>query len=280
MDTIIGLGEAGCNIAEEFLKYPQYNVYMIDSAKRKTEAKFKKLVARDSHEEYESKCPSMKAFFKDVKGSVLFVLGGSGMITGASLKILSYLKKCKINILFVKPDLSLMTENKIIQHKIVFQILQQYARSSVLERMYVVDNVKLENILGELPVIGYYEKINSLVASTVHMLNVYTNINSVMNTFSPPRESARISTLGLLNPETGIEQTFYDLQHPREKLYFYAINHDKLLSNGSLMKTITGQVKSKAEEKLRTSYGIFSTNYEQDYGYVICHATYVQESDI
>ena len=280
MDTIIGLGEAGCNIAEEFLQYPQYSVYMIDSVKRKTKAKFKKIVERQSHEEYESRCPSMKTFFKDIKGSVLFVLGGSGMITGASLKILSYLKDCKINVLFVKPDLALMTESKRTQHKIVFQVLQQYARSSVLERIYVVDNVKLESILGELPVIGYYEKINSLVASTVHMLNVYTNINSVMNTFSPPRGSARISTMGLLDTETGVEQTFYDLEHPREKLYFYAINHDKLLSTGSLMRKITGQVKAKAADKLRTSYGIFSTNYEQDYGYVICHATYIQESDI
>ncbi len=27
---IIGLGEAGCNIAECFRKYPQYNIYKID----------------------------------------------------------------------------------------------------------------------------------------------------------------------------------------------------------------------------------------------------------
>ena len=167
MDTIIGLGEAGCNIAEEFLQYPQYEVYTIDSTKRDTQAKFKKLIVRSSHEEYEDKCPSMKSYFKDVRGTVLFILGGSGAISGATLKILSYLKNCKINILFVKPDLALMTEHKRTQHKIVFQVLQQYARSSVLERMYVVDNLKLESILGELPVIGYYEKINSLVASTV-----------------------------------------------------------------------------------------------------------------
>lgn len=280
MDTIIGLGNAGCNLAEEFLQYPQYKVYQIDSEKRKTEANFKKMVARDSHELYEEKCPSMKSFFKNVKGSVLFIIGGSGDISGACLKILSYLQHCKINILYIKPDLAVLPVKKKIQNKIVFQILQQYARSALFEKMYIADNAKLESILGEVPVIGYYDKLNSLLASTVHMLNVYSNINSVMNTFTPSGPTSRISTLGILDPETGKEQLFYDLEYPREKLYFYAINHDKLLSDNSLMRTITGQVKNKTEENVQISYGIFSTNYEEDYGYTIAHATYIQENEI
>ena len=279
MDTVIGLGAAGCNIAEGFLNHEQYKVYLVDSEKRKTKAKFKKIVARDSHEEYEEKCPPMKAFFKEVKGSVLFVTSGTGDISGAALKILSFLKHCRINILYNKPDLDLVSETKKIQNRVTFQILQEYARSNVFERLYVVDNLKVENILGDVPIIGYFEKLNSLVVSTVHMLNVYSNINSVMNTFSAPGPTTRISTLGILDATSGEEKLFYDLSYPREKLYFYAINHDKLLSDSSLMRTITKQVKEKGDERLQVSYGIFSTNYEEDYGYVISHATYVQESE-
>lgn len=278
MNTIIALGGAACNIAEKFLQYPQYSVYLIDSEKRKTEANFKKIAARDSHEEYEKRCPAMKSFFKNIKGSVLFIVTGSGDISGASLKILSYLKHCRINILFIRPDLDLRSDGQAMQNKIVFQILQQYARSGTFERLYVVDNLNLESILGELPVIGYYEKLNYLVSSTVHMLNIYSNINSVINTFSTPLKIARISTFGLIDVSTGEEKLFYDLQYPREKLYFYAINEEKLISDSSLMRTVTKQVKDKSSEKLNVSYGIFSTNYDQDYGYVISHATYIQEN--
>ena len=31
MDTVIGLGAAGCNIADEFAKYSQYKIYKIDN---------------------------------------------------------------------------------------------------------------------------------------------------------------------------------------------------------------------------------------------------------
>ena len=30
MDAVIGLGAAGCNIADQFAKHPQYKVYKID----------------------------------------------------------------------------------------------------------------------------------------------------------------------------------------------------------------------------------------------------------
>ncbi len=42
METIIGLGQAGCSIAEKFKQYPQYDVYRLDSEKR-TGSKFKLL---------------------------------------------------------------------------------------------------------------------------------------------------------------------------------------------------------------------------------------------
>ena len=40
MDTIIGLGSAGCNIADAFAKHPQYKTYKID-VKKKLKKKYK-----------------------------------------------------------------------------------------------------------------------------------------------------------------------------------------------------------------------------------------------
>lgn len=52
MDTIIGLGSAGCNIADCFAEYPQYTVYKIDNNVYGKNCYF--LPKFDSPEEYEA----------------------------------------------------------------------------------------------------------------------------------------------------------------------------------------------------------------------------------
>ena len=91
METIIGLGNAGCNITEKFAQYPQYNILRLDTKRRKGEG-FKLIPEQASHEEYERNCPSLKRFFKDVGESCLLVIGGSGRISGMVLRILEYLR--------------------------------------------------------------------------------------------------------------------------------------------------------------------------------------------
>ena len=174
METIIGLGQAGCNIAEKFLQYQQYDVYRIDSEKR-SGPKFKKIPVRQTHQEYEEKCPSFKPFLKNAKPPYLFIVGGSGSITGCSLRLLEQLKSEDIYVLYIKPDVALLSDTKRTQDKIVFGIFQQLARSGLLKRMYIVDNVALENIIKDVPALEYYDRLNDLIVSTIHMCNVLHN---------------------------------------------------------------------------------------------------------
>ena len=63
--NVIGLGAAGCNIAEKFNEYPQYSVYKIDvglkGLKKNGIFDFPK---QQEVEQYESNCPSFNNFFK------------------------------------------------------------------------------------------------------------------------------------------------------------------------------------------------------------------------
>ena len=276
METIIGLGNAGCSVAEKFMQHPQYDVYRIDTEKR-SGPKFKKIAKRSSHEEYEDKLPSLKTFLKDAKPPYLFVVGGSGTISGASLRVLEQLNSKEIYVLYIKSDVALMSEVSRMQDKIVFNVLQEYARSGVLRRMFIIDNSKLENIYQDIPVVGYYDKLNEVIVSTIHMINVFANTKPVIDTFSDPVNSARISTFGLLDVNTGEENLFYDLTYPREKLYYYSITKDRLENEGSLLRKLTDQVKSKLEEKMKVSFGIYSNEYDNDYGLCVAHATLIQE---
>jgi hypothetical protein len=271
MSTIIGLGSAGCNIADEFAKYPQYHVYKIDAGLH-GENCFD-FPEQPDHENYEKNCPPMDEFFKDVSGEVLFILGGSGTISGASLRILAHLKHCKVGILYIKPDYELLSETKRLQERVVFGILQEYARSGVFERIYLVLNQKLEEVLGEVPIAEYYDKLNSLLVTTIHMLNIFKNTEPVTNTFSVPVPSARILTLGVFSPETGEEKMFFPLDIEREKRYYYGINEEVLKTDGSLFKKIKERIK---EEKTRASYGIYQTQYNKNYGYIISYSSKIQ----
>lgn len=279
METVIGLGQAGCNIAERFSQYPQYNIYRIDSEKR-SGPKFKHMKSCTSFEEYEASCPSFKTFFKDAKAPYLFIVGGGGTVSGACLRILQQLSSDDIYVLYIKPDISLLSQTKKTQEKIVFNVLQEYARSALLKRMFIVSNSVVEEVVGDVPVTKYYDTINEIISSTIHMLNVFSNTSPIMNTASDPVTTARISTFGLLDIETNEKKIFYPLTMPREMIYYYSVDSEQLETDGTLFKKITEQIKSNDDEKLRVSYGIYSNNYKQNYAYIVQHASMIQEIEI
>ena len=66
MDTIIGLGNAGCNLADKFAKYSQYNTYKLDVGLLPTPTTFP-LKRHQNIEDYEEKCPSFTKFIDHLK---------------------------------------------------------------------------------------------------------------------------------------------------------------------------------------------------------------------
>lgn len=277
--NVVGLGTAGCNIAEQFGKYPQYTTFFIETGNR-DDKNFLRIAKKTSHEEYEDKVRLKKSFFDKIKGDTLFIVAGAATISGLTLKALEKMKRLKLTILYIKSDTSLLPDIRKKQERVVFNVLQQYTRSSLFEKMYIVDNVVVENILGDVPIKGYYDHLNNLIASTMHMINVYKNSEAEMDTFSSNIDSARIGTFGLVDDITGEEKLFYPLDTPREKMYYYAINDDQLKNDGSLFKKITNQVRDKVVDvKMKVSYGIYSTDYEQNYVYSVACASMIQEQN-
>jgi len=278
METIIGLGSAGCNIAEKFAQYPQYNILRIDTEKRKGED-FKLIPKQDSHEAYEMNCPSFKKLFEDVTEDCLVIVGGSGKVSGLLLRMLEQLshRKVGISVLYIQPDVEALPRMAKMQEKVVFQILQQYARSAMFKRLYLVSNPSIEDILGELPIRGYFDKINEFLTSTIHMINIFDNSEPLMSTFETPTESARISTFGILDIENNEEKLFYPLIFPRERLYYYAIGNERLESERGLYKKILSFVKGRTDgNKVRSSYSIYPTDYSDDYVYSTTHSSLIQ----
>ena len=108
------------------------------------------------------------------------------------------------------------------------------------------------------------------------MINVYNHIDSVTDTFSDPPETARIATIGYGQFERDLSY-FFTLDKTREIRYYYGINKERLDSEKGLLKKIKAQLKENNQEGIKASYGIYSTNYEQDYVYTLALSSETQE---
>ena len=108
---VVGLGKAGCNIAKAFSKFPQYDTYTIDTAKE-ADITIKK---RKSHEEYDTNFPNLKRKFKFKNEQVLVITCGAGQISGGVLNLLGQLSENTVKIIYIQPDLSLMSETQKMQ---------------------------------------------------------------------------------------------------------------------------------------------------------------------
>lgn len=279
METIIGLGKTGCAIADHFASYDQYNIYKIGlglkGLKKNGVYDFPK---QANPEEYEAKCPSMKNFFKNCSGEVLFIVDGSEEISAATLRILENVKKknCHISILYIKQDMEYFSNLSQMTNRIAFNVLQEYTRSAVFDRIFLVDLLNIEHLVEHAPLAQQSQAAYETIVSTLHMINVYNHIDSVTDTFSDPPETARIATIGYGQFERDLSY-FFTLDKTREIRYYYGINKERLDSEKGLLKKIKAQLKENNQEGIKASYGIYSTNYEQDYVYTLALSSEIQE---
>lgn len=279
METIIGLGKTGCAIADHFALYEQYNIYKIGlglkGLKKNGVYDFPK---QASPEDYEAKCPSMKNFFKNCSGEVLFIVDGSEEISAATLRVLENIKKknCLISILYIRQDMEFFSKSSQMTDRVAFSVLQEYSRSAVFDRIILINVPNVEPMVDQLPMTQQLDAAHNLIASTIHMINVYDHIDSVIDTFSDPPDSARLATIGLGQVDNEIN-FFFPLDKTREIRYYYGINKERLDSEKGLLKKIKEQLKENSQKGTRTSYGVYSTNYEQDYVYTLALSSEIQK---
>ena len=277
MSTIIGLGNAGCNIAKKMSVHSQYEVYYINT-EESDEKNLKIIPKQETFEDYEKNFPSVKTFLKRTKEPYMVILGGSGTISGCILRLLEQIRSSNITILYIKPDIDLLSDIAHKQERLTFQVLQQYARSDLFEKIFIVSNSRCEEILGNLTVNNYFDKINDLISSTFHMYNVFQNVEPIIHTYSITQKMCKIATFGLID-ENGKESSLYDLKFPREKHLYYSICKKNLESDVSLIKNIKAQVRTYMTDEMKVSYAIYENSYDQNYIYSCCHASMIQEEN-
>tara|TARA_R110000824_G_scaffold244810_3_gene433764 strand:+ start:135 stop:980 length:846 start_codon:yes stop_codon:yes gene_type:complete len=274
--NIVGLGNAGCKIAAMFGEYEQYNIYYVGIGKRgKNCISLPKINSFEDADRHNLKINLSKINTDET----FFIVAGASKTSGFSLQILEKLKTKHVNLVYIKPKESLLNEMEKKIEKMTFGVFQEYARSGLFKRMYIIDNERVEKVVGKVSLLEYYDSINSVISSTIHMINYLTRSEKVMDNLLEPHRVSKICTLGILDIEAGAEKTFYDLKNIKEKQIFYLLTNEDLSREENVLTQITENIKNMKTDCDSISFSITQSVYEKSLAYVASYTNLVQGYD-
>ncbi len=278
MISIVGLGTGASKIASCFEDTPQYSVHMLNSSVKKSSKYKMKIKSFESPEEYEKNIPDVTKFFANLEEHVQFIIIGGSFSSNYSLGILQQLQDKKVDVIYIKPDTELLTGYPVLIENTTFGVLQEYARSGLLNSITLISNLELESCIGDLPIKTYYESLNNFIFSTIHHLNYFVHSEPEIGQVAKPAEINRIRTIAGLNIQNLQEKWLFELDSPRELCYYLAINNERLESEGGLHRQIVKLLKEKPRNAYRKiSYAIYETPYH-DFGFCVAHTNVVQKN--
>tara|TARA_B100000287_G_scaffold435324_1_gene503073 strand:+ start:2943 stop:3785 length:843 start_codon:yes stop_codon:yes gene_type:complete len=278
--NIIGLGKAGCKIAELFNQYSQYTVFKLDSdekLKRKKNCIY--IPTQGSVELYDSNPVNLNKLKKNLDDDkeLYFILCGTGKVAGSSLWILRELSDYKINIIYIKPNLETVDNKSKLRHRVHFHVLQEYARSGVFERFIIIDNTMVSDIIGKTSILNYYNNINKFILNTIHWLNIYNNTEPVFDTYRDEIKTSRICTLSFVDMEEEEEREIFFLKNCNKIKYFYGVNRIKIESDDNLLEKVNRISTKDKEDKTSISYGIYPTDLDTGVCFALKSSSTIQQ---
>lgn len=276
MISVIGLGNAASAIVDCFKDTPQYDVFKLNDQVKKSSKYNFKIKSFNEPEQYEANIPNLQKFFSNVNENVQFFVVGGSYSSNYSLGVLEQLRDKKVDLIYVQPDTELLTGTPLLVENTTFGVLQEYARSGLLNSITLISNLAIEESLGDLNIKTYYQSLNNFIFSAVHHLNYFTHSEPEIGQVSRPSDTNRIRSIAGLNMKNLEEKWIFPLDNPRELCYYLAINTERLETEGGLHKKIVDLLKQKPKNAFRKiSYAIYETPYN-DFGFCVAHTNVVQ----
>lgn len=265
MDKIIGIGNVGCRIAEQFAEHPEYRIYRIGTGLLNRADLCIKECHNMQHYEEELDKREVSAYLRGIdKGSeVLVILQGGDPVAGIILSVLEEIKEADISLLYVLPEESLLAMEQERDHKISLGVLQQYARSGLFERMYLVDRPRVEEILGDISIEKYEKSINNFISYMVVMINYFNHTQPIISTRADPAPISRIATFAVGSlEEDSTPQYLCRLPSKQEEHFYYGIPQTEISQDTTLMRKIKEQVRRLSGSEFTTTFSVYPTTFD------------------
>ncbi len=277
MINIVGIGKLGCELATDFEKLKNYDVYKLDHGLEKTK-RTRGIKKEKTPEKYEQNCPGLSYFFKGMSGKSLVLVSGGELISAITLRVLEQMPSTKTTVLYVQPDLRTLNEQSRLTERVIFNVLQEYARSGVIAGVILTNAKDIETAIGNVPIIGYEETFRGYIVNSLNLIYYFEHAKPVLSSDSEKIDHSRIMTLGMVDFTTGQEKTFFPLDNTKERMYYYGINDTELRNDNNLISKIREQIDSKRDAEQRTSYRVYSTSYEEPHVFCIQSSAMIQKT--
>jgi hypothetical protein len=278
MISLIGIGEAGCNVVSMFDNHKEYNCFFFSEEQENTKYT-RKLPRMTKVEDCEGEAPKLSSYKtkEAIQDKVQVFLCGSSFSANYTLAILEQIKNRQIDIFYIKPDVELLIGEVRLQERAIFGILQEYARSGLFSSFTIFSNPQIEKTIGEIPIKKYFETINKSIYYAVHYLNVFDHTEPLVGNLSKPSEVQKIRSIGIISVDKLSEQWYYNMQEDRDVAYYLCIASNRLENDGKLHSKVVQSLKSKPRNAFKNvTYAIYESPYESDFGFCVAHTNFIQ----
>ena len=266
--VIVGLGQAGKEIANLFKPHKQYKIIILDENDG--------MEYQTSVEAYDAQPINInrRGLKKHEKG-ILFVCG-SGKVAGASLRVLEALSDIQMDVFYIVPDLEFCSREERRRNRVHFNVLQEYARSGKIKSIILASNKEMLRMAGTGPISKYYEKVNFYIYNLIQNILFCQHTNPEFGQIHQPKEVSRITTIGYGDMDSERENFLFPLDNITETCYLYNIDEEDIDNNPDILPQIQQMIRDNKERGRETSYAIWKAS---DYNlfYSIHHTHFIQE---
>jgi len=265
--VLIGIGNAGHNLINNFGdQHKKISILSSDFPKKCSTV-----------EEYEKFCPNFTKRLKFAEDECWVALCGAGKVPGCTLRILEKLRNKKINIIYICPELSLCNPVQRKRHKVAFNVLQEFTRSGLLDRMYLFSNKQILNVIGDQPIIKMYEMINKQIANSIETIEWFKTQTPIIGSVHDTRSISRLCSISVGDFENNNEKMLFLLDNVTETSYIYSISKTKLNENKELLTLIKNKVIEDEENKVISSFTIYPSLHKESFFYSLKFSHVIQE---
>jgi len=266
----IGLGQAGCNIVRLMGSNPSVKGVCLDGGTG--------LPVRNTHEEYEASVPSLgKKLRLGKEQDIWFVLCGAGKVSGATLAVLEQIKDRRVRVAYIYPDPFFLSKTQTMQNRVVYNVLQQYARSGLIDSVYLFCNKTITEFTGEPSISNLYDDINNTVANFILSLNWFENTDSVIGSLYEPKDISRICTVSVGDIDSDSENLFFPIENVTETAFYYSVSTEDKENEKNLLTNIRERVTLYKEREIECSFGLWENQYDSSFYYSVKYTHFIQK---
>ena len=265
---VIGLGDCGEAICTIISKYKKIKTSILKGGKG--------LPLCKTHEEYEESVPKLGNKLRLGKEEdIWLIVSGASTCSGAVLKILEQIKDREIKVLYINPERFFLSEIKKKQHRLTLGVLQEYARSGMINSLWLFDNKGIGEIVGEGTLQDYYKNINEAIANVLMNILWFKETKPLMGSFHEPKQISRICSVSVGNIKNHTEKDYFFLDNITETCYLYSVSKKDIKENKELIPIIRTKILNEQQTKQAT-FGIWENGFQHSFFYSIKYTHFIQ----